>query len=210
MPKNRKTKTASPRKLDPTKATVYVAVITLLSAAIVACIANIDKLRASPQSKSQVEEIIAFQEHQYDEVVAALDASVSEAQEEETKLPAPRKAKTTAQLRHYIAQNRETKVTVAAKHAEFKAAMKRGDYFKANIVKTEVNDVLGREQERYLIRHKSVRRQRSRRARPVYFYRDNQVKTVATRGGKLRAQPPDSKPRALGSRVGPIRSSLVG
>lgn len=149
MAKARKPKSAASNKLDPSKATIYVALVTLLGAITAAAISNVDKFRVIALPDVQAEEIIAFQEYKYAEVSEVLDERVSEAQAEETKLAAPKHAKRAAQIRRYIKDSRDTKVAVAQKHTEFKAAIKGGDYFKANVLKTEVNELLGKEQERY-------------------------------------------------------------
>jgi hypothetical protein len=170
MAKTRTTKSAPSKKLDPTKATIYIAVVTLLGGIIVAAISNVDKLRASPQPqpKSQAEEIIAFQDHQYNEISGVLDERVSQAQAEETELTTPQQAKRALETEGYIKSNRDNKIAVAQKHAEFKAAVRFGDMFGANIIKTDVNALLEKEQERYLRRPGILRGSKTSLTMPSY------------------------------------------
>jgi hypothetical protein len=78
-----------------------------------------------------------------------LDGRARQAQEEEKKLSDPNQTKRAEEVKSYITENSNTKVVLAKKHEEFKTAVKSGDYFKANAIKTDVHSLLGKEQERY-------------------------------------------------------------
>lgn len=94
-------------------------------------------------------EIIAFHDHKYGEITKALEGWASQVQEEEMKVATPRQARRAVQVKRYVKDNGDTKVALAQKHAEFKGAVKSGDYFKANVIKTEVNVLLGKERAKY-------------------------------------------------------------
>jgi len=129
------------RKFDPTTlATIYVAIITLLSGVSVAALNNADKLWASHQTKDQSQEIITLQDHRYEDVAKALDMRVKEAQEDVTASPDQKRL---VQDVSYLQSNANTKAVVAKKHDEFKAAIRIGDYFTANLIKTDINRYLG-------------------------------------------------------------------
>lgn len=176
MAKTRKPKGASPKKLDPAKATIYVAVVTLLGAVIVAAISNVDKFRASPQPqpKSQAEEIIAFQEHKYTEISEVLEERASQAREEEKKLTTPKKARRATAtrrataIRQYIKDNYDTQLALAQKHGEFVKVVRFNDLFKANVIKTEVNTLLGKERESYQTKLGNVKGIRAYSDTPSY------------------------------------------
>lgn len=152
MAEARKAKGAASKKLDPAKATIYVAAITLLGGIIVASISNVDKFRVVTPPNTQGEAIITFQEHKYNEISEALEGRARQAREEEKNLTAPRKGEGTAAVKRYIKANSDTKIAVARKHEEFKAAIRSGDHFKANVIKTEINALLRKERANYVAR----------------------------------------------------------
>src|SRR5215216_5665840 len=139
MVKPRKSKGAVSKKLDPAKATIYGAIVALLSAVIVASISNVDKFRAAPPSNAQAEGIITFQDYQYNQVLGALDERAKLAEQERVAAPDSEK---TELIDDYLKSNSDTKVAVTAKHNEFKDAISKGDHHKAQILKTEVNGIL--------------------------------------------------------------------
>jgi hypothetical protein len=147
MAKSRKKNiTPKPRKLDPVKGTIYVAVISLVSAITVAAFTNSDRIWPHPQPTSQAEEIVAFQDHQRSEIMEALEEREQQALQANVTSPAQESA---AQVDTYLKSNADTRVMLEKRHGEFKESVKRGDMFKANVIKTEVNEQLAKDTKAY-------------------------------------------------------------
>lgn len=206
MVKSPKAKSAPSKTLDPTRATIYVAVLATVSAIIVAAISNLDKFRTvSPPT--QAEEIIAFQEHRYNQISQVLDERANLVQELEMEPSVPKKKRRSAKAKSYIKANRDTKVSLAEKQAAFNDAIKNGDHFKATVIKTEMNTLLGKEQERYLIGFGNQQKFRAAMLMPMPMLR------VPSKPSPLISDPmpvlrdfqevPRSKSLALGSTAAP-------
>lgn len=165
MDKNReKNATPKPRKLDPSKVAICAAVISLVSAVLVAVVTNFDKLWPGTQPKNQAEEITAFQEYKYNEVLEALNQRAKLAEQERTAPANPAKAEL---VNSYLKSNRDTQLAVASKHGEFKDAVKKGDHLKAQVVKTEVNCILNKDSMEF--------NQFSDRGHPIGYYYPNHL-----------------------------------
>jgi hypothetical protein len=146
MKRRKKTVTPQRRNFDPAKATIYVAIITMLSAVTVAAFTNADKLWPHPQPSSQAADIITIQDSKKNAVMKALEERGEQALQQKAASPTPAGD---AQVDAYMKSNAETRVMLEKSHGEFIDAVKRGDFFKANAMKTEINDNLVKDSSVY-------------------------------------------------------------
>lgn len=145
---NNKKATPTPQKLSTAKVALYGSILSLVGAVAVAAISNFDKFSLQP--KLQTEEIIAFQDHQYDEALAELESRKGAVEKEKAAATSQERI---AQLDAYLNNNAETRLRLANKHNKFKAAIEKRDYFTANIIKTDVNGYLSADSQAYFRAH---------------------------------------------------------
>jgi hypothetical protein len=146
MKRRKKNLTPKPQKLDPGTATIYVAVITMLSAVTVAAFTNADKLWPHPQPSSQSADIITVQDNKKNAIMKALEERGQQALQQKAASPTN---ESDAQVGAYMKSNADTRVMLEKSHGEFVGAVKRGDFFKANAIKTEINDNLAKDSSVY-------------------------------------------------------------
>lgn len=143
----------SPGKIDPSRASIYVALIGLVSAVAVAIISNpgkdVGKAESPPASHAdQAEKIISSQRQRLELVKESLDRRAEQAEQLVADLPEPEKRPDEAARRkaadaaRYLKTNGDTKAAVTKMHGDAEKVLREGNFSAFNDIRTEVNERL--------------------------------------------------------------------
>lgn len=142
-----KPRQAAPKKLDPSRAAIYVAGFALIGTIATAAISKINAF-GETRPTSDTDEI-SMKVDRYDQVISALEELAQAL--EETKdsiatenLSAVEKDQKLQKINKCLAKKRAIQALLMSRHKDYKAAIKAGDFVKAEIIQNEMDSLIPR------------------------------------------------------------------